>query len=171
MIAGPHRHIGKGELLSRLRASRDRTARLLAAVPPSLFLQPESIGRWSLRDLLAHFVAHEQRALAEISAARRGERLAIDPDGTDEFNAGAALAWAPLEAAEARAMWDRSYRRVVELVEELTEADFASGSDLEQVLRDTVDGALANNTYAHYAEHWPALEALVARWAPADPGR
>ena len=136
---------------------------LLAAIPPSLFLQPDGIGRWSLRDLLAHFVAHEQRALAEIAAARRGERMAIDPNGTNEFNAGAVFAWAPLEAAEALAAWDRSYRRVVEIVEELTEADFASGSALEQVLGDTVDGALANNTYAHYAEHLPALEAFVAR--------
>jgi hypothetical protein len=85
----------------------------------------------------------------------------------DEFNAGAAFASAPLQPVEALAAWDRSFRRVIEAVEELTEADFAPGSSLEQALGDTVDGALANNTYAHYAEHVQALTAFVARCALA----
>ena len=94
-------HIGKNELLSRIRTSRDNVAMLLDAIPPSLLLQPDAIGRWSVRDLLAHFVAHEQRALAEIAGAWRSERLEIDPNGASEFNAGAASAWAPLQPAEA----------------------------------------------------------------------
>ena len=98
---------------------------LLQAIPTPLLLQPDAIGGWSVRDLLAHFVAHEQRALAEIAAARRGERLEIDPNGTSEFNAGAAFAWAPLQPAEALAAWDRSYGCVVAIVEQLSEADFA----------------------------------------------
>src|SRR4030095_374046 len=60
-------HIGKSELLLRLRTSRDPVASLLAAIPPAAFLQSDTIDRWSVRDLLAHFVAHEQRALAEIA--------------------------------------------------------------------------------------------------------
>jgi Mycothiol maleylpyruvate isomerase N-terminal domain len=156
-------HVGKRELLVRIRTARDAVAALLGAIPPAAWLQPDALGRWSARDLLAHFVAHEQRALAEIAAAQRGERLAIDHAGGDEFNAGAVFAWAPVPPADARAAWDRSYRRVVETIEGLTEADFAPGSALEQALGDTIDGALANNTYAHYAEHVPALEAFVAR--------
>jgi len=42
----------------------------------------------------------------------------------------------------------------------LTESDFAPGSALEHALGDTVDGALANNTYEHYVEHLPGLEAI-----------
>jgi hypothetical protein len=156
-------HIGKRELLSRIRTSRDSIASLLDAIPPEAFLRADAIGCWSVRDLLAHLVAHEQRAVAEIAAAHRGERLSSDPTGANEFNAGAVFAWAPFEPAEARVAWDRSYRRVVEVIEELAEADFAPGSALEQALGDTVDGALANNTYVHYAEHRPALEAFVAR--------
>jgi hypothetical protein len=41
---------------------------LVEAIPPSLLLQPDAIGDWSVRDLLAHFVAHEQRALVEALA-------------------------------------------------------------------------------------------------------
>jgi hypothetical protein len=156
-------HVGKSELLARIKTSRDAVASMVVAIPLEASLQSDTIDRWSVRDLLAHFVAHEQRALAEIAAAQRGECVATNSDGMSEFNAGATFAWAPLQADEALAAWDRSYRRVVEIVEELTEADFVPGSALEQALGDTVDGALANNTYAHYAEHLPALEAFVAR--------
>jgi hypothetical protein len=155
--------VEKTELLHRLKAGRDRLAAVLDAVPPVVFLRPNTIGQWSVRDLLAHLVAHEQRALTEIASALRGEGLAIDHQNTAEFNAGAVFAWAPLEREDALAAWERSYRQVVEVVEALRESDFAPGSTLEQVLRDTIDGALANNTYAHYAEHLPKLEALVAR--------
>jgi hypothetical protein len=42
--------------------------------------------------------------------------------------------------------------------------DFAPGSALEQALGDAVDGALANSTYTHHAEHLPALAAFVAKY-------
>jgi hypothetical protein len=83
--------IGKRELLSRIRKARDTVASLLTAIPPTALLQSDAIDRWSVRDLLAHFVAHEQRALAEIAAGRRGERLESDPTGIDHFNAGPCL--------------------------------------------------------------------------------
>ena len=152
--------VGKKEVLLRLKA-RDAIVSVLAVIPEPLFLRAETIGSWSVRELLAHLVAHEQRALAEIAAARRGQRLAIDHSCTNEFNAGAGFAWAPLGRDEALAAWDGSYRAVVAAVEELTEIDFTRGSALEHALGDTVDGALANNTYAHYAEHLPELEALA----------
>jgi DinB superfamily len=166
-MRGRPEHVGKSELLSRLRTSRDKMAMILEAIPPSLFLHPQAIGRWSVRDLLAHFVAHQQRALAEIAAGRRGERLALDPNDSSAFNAGAVFAWSSLLRVEALAAWERSCGCVIGIVEELTEADFAPDSSLERALGDTVDGALANNTYAHYAEHLPALEAFVERWRPA----
>ena len=152
--------VGKTELLRRLESRRDQLAQVLAGIPESMFLRPNAVGGWSVRDLLAHLAAHEQRALAEIAAARRGERLVIEHACVHEFNAGAVFAWAPLGRGEALAAWDCSYRQVVALVEELTESDFAPGSALEHALGDTVDGALANNTYEHYVEHLPGLEAI-----------
>jgi hypothetical protein len=116
-----------------------------------------------VRDLLAHLAAHEQRALAEIAAAQRGERLAIDYSCSAEFNAGAVYAWSTLSRETALAAWDDSFRQVIAAVEGLSQADFMPSSALEQVLGDTIDGALANNTYAHYAEHLPRLEAYIGR--------
>jgi hypothetical protein len=153
--------VGKAELLRCLQTGADQLREALARIAEPLFVRPEAIGRWSVRDLLAHLVAHEQRALAEVAAARRRERLAIDHGCTDEFNAGAAFAWAGLGRAAALAAWERSCRQVFVAVSELSETDFAPGSLLEQALGDTVDGALANNTYGHYAEHLPALRAVA----------
>jgi hypothetical protein len=90
---------------------------VLTLIPDAAFLRADAIGQWSVRDLLAHLVAHEQRALAEIAAARRGQPMAIDHGCTDEFNAGAVFAWAPFGRREALAAWDHSYRQVVTMVE------------------------------------------------------
>jgi uncharacterized protein (TIGR03083 family) len=156
-------HVDKTELLQRLRRQRARFAEALRRVPFADFLCPATIGRWSVRDLLAHLAAHEQRALAEIAAAQRGERLAIDYSCSAEFNAGAVYAWSTLSRETALAAWDDSFRQVIAAVEGLSQADFMPSSALEQVLGDTIDGALANNTYAHYAEHLPRLEAYIGR--------
>jgi hypothetical protein len=137
MVSAAER-VDKREPLSRLNARRDQLVNALADIPEPVFRRP-LIARWSVRDLLGHLVAHEQRALAEIAVARRGERLAIDHTGTDAFNAGAAFAWTPFGREEALAAWERSYRSVVAAVEALSETDFVAGSALEQALGDTVD--------------------------------
>lgn len=46
-----------------------------------------------------------------------------------------------------------SARQVVAAVAALAEADFDPAGPLAAALDDTIDGALANNTYAHWAEH------------------
>ncbi len=92
-------------------------------------------------DVLAHFVAHEQRALAELRLAGRGERLQIDHAATDTFNDGAMLAWRTLDPVTARAAWGASARQVVAGVTALAEADFDRAGSLA--------AALTNNTYGH----------------------
>jgi hypothetical protein len=158
-IPSASERVGKPEFLHRLKVGRDR----LDTVPSSVFLRPNTIGPWSVRDVLAHLVAHEQRALTEMASARREERRAIEHQRTAAFNAGAVFAWTPLGREDALAAWEQSYRQVVKGVETLRESDFALGSTLEQWLGETIDGALTNNTYAHDAEHRPRSEAVVAR--------
>ncbi len=52
------------------RLSRGRNCCGGAGVPDAAFDAPGVAGVWSVRDVLAYFVAHEQRALAEVRLAR-----------------------------------------------------------------------------------------------------
>ena len=150
----------KTELLRRLAEEHNLLVSLLDGLTPQQCLQPGVISGWSIRDLLAHLIAHEQRGLQELAFAQRGETLAIDHAMGDAFNEGAAMACRLLDLAVLRAAWERSHQQVVGAVAALSNDDFLPSSPLELALDDSIDGALGNNTYGHYAEH----RVDVVRW-------
>jgi hypothetical protein len=164
-------YVSKQELQQRLFREQARFLAVLTAVTPADAHAPYTVGAWSIQDVLAHIVAHEQQALTELRAALQGESLAIQHDRINVFNAGAVYAWRPLPWSSALAAWEHSFREVVEAVSTLTEEDFLPSSDVSRVLEDSIDGALANNTYRHYAEHLPGIREFVHRKRERLPGR
>lgn len=160
--------IGKDELLYRLDRSYEFFDALLArALLYGADVEaPGVVGVWSLKDVLAHLIAHEQRALGELAAAKQGRRLIINHAEIDSFNAGAVAACRVMPFALVRDQWQRSFRRVVEAVTALTDADFDPRGDVVRLLDDSIDGALANNTYAHYDYHGAQIAAWLATQEP-----
>jgi hypothetical protein len=159
--AGLVRFVDKQQLLRRLDARRAEFLTQLARIPPDAPTVPNKIGAWSVRDLLAHLIAHEQRVLAELGAARRGKRPPPLRESNDAFNAEAVAARQNQSLTEVRAAWDASFAQVLAAVQALSDADFEPFGPVCELLEDTIDGALGNNTYGHYAEHLPALAELV----------
>ena len=155
--------VSKQELQQRLLREQVRFLAVLAEVTSADAHEPCAVGAWSIQDVLAHIVAHEQQALAELRAALKGEHLASHHAEINVFNAGAVLAWRSLPWSSALAAWEHSFREVVEAVDALTEEDFLPSSVVSQALEDSIDGALANNTYGHYAEHLPGVLEFVRR--------
>lgn len=159
------RDIGKQELLQRLQSGYARFQQLIAHLTPAQLQAPGVIGRWSIKDLIAHFIAHEQFALSEIAAAQRGEKYHSPFQDSDEINAAVVEQYADTPAEEVFAAWETSFRGVVAAVQALADAEFAADGAVARLLEDTIDGALANNTYEHYAEHTPAVAAWIGRLA------
>jgi hypothetical protein len=163
-------YVSKQELQQRLFREQARFLAVLTAMTPADAHAPYAVGAWSIQDVLAHIVAHEQQALMELHAALQGESLAIQHDRINVFNAGAVYAWRPLPWSSALAAWEHSFREVVEAVSTLTEEDFLPSSVVSRALEDSIDGALANNTYGHYAEHLPEIREFVQRKRERRPG-
>jgi uncharacterized protein (TIGR03083 family) len=155
-------HVGKSELLKRLDAAHARIDAILARLSPEQRTEVNTVGAWSIMDLIAHVIAHEQRALNELRHALRGERFEPDYD-EDDFNEKAVAASRSLSYEQVKANWDRSFAEVVAAIEALSDADFDPSGNVVQMLGDTIDGAFGNNTYDHYAEHMPTIEALLVR--------
>ena len=153
--------VTKTELLSRLEREYARLAAVLASLTAEQWTVRGGIGSWSVKDMLAHVIAHQERAREELRYAIRGERLEIDHSAVDAFNAQAAQTRKTDSVAVVLAAWHDSYQQLVSLVEGLSEADFSPTSALAQALDDTIDGALGNNTYEHYAEHRAEIEAWL----------
>lgn len=153
-------HVNQAELLERLAREHERLEAVLAQLTPEECMTQRIAGDWSIQDILAHLIAHEQRALQELHLARRGERFVIDHSATDRFNAEVVQACRGKAYEDVHAMWVSSYHAVVAAVRSLSPADFAPTSLTVTTLDDSIDGALANNTYEHAAEHCHEIE----RW-------
>jgi hypothetical protein len=148
--------VGKAELVERLRRESSRLNDVIRRLDRNV-----RIGAWSLTDFLAHLIAHEQRAMAEVVAALRGEALVIDHGANDAFNQGAAFSSRLYPFDTVHRAWLESCASMLEFVNSLPDDVFHAPNATTQILGDTIDGALANNTYAHYAEHLPRLIALL----------
>jgi hypothetical protein len=148
--------VGKAELVERLKRESRRLDDVIGRLDRNV-----RIGAWSLTDFLAHLIAHEQRAMAEVQAALRGEPFLIDHGANDAFNQGATFSNRLYPFNTVYRAWLESYASVLEFVNALPDDVFHAPNSVTQILSDTIDGALANNTYAHYAEHLPRLIALL----------
>lgn len=160
--------IDKTELARRINEEYQRLAGLIDQLSSAQMEQPHAVGTVSIKDLLAHLIAHEQRAIQELRFARQGQQLPIDHAANDSFNAGAVTAITPFDPASVRAAWDRSMQQVLATIQGLDDADFLPTSALVQMLEDSIDGALGNNTYGHYAEHRPDVEAWIKQLGSAS---
>lgn len=155
-------YISKSELISRLHQGFARFNALLNRLTPAQKVQPNTIGDWSIQDIVAHFICHEQRALDELACALRGETYHGFPADNDSFNAGGVLTLRFLPFDEVHALWTRSFQQVVAAVDALSESDFDPTGRVVQLLDDSIDGALANNSYEHYEEHAVQIEVWLA---------
>jgi hypothetical protein len=155
--------VDKSELLARLHTGYTQVHGLIAPLTPSQLQTGGVIDGWSIKDLIAHFIAHEQFALHEIAAAQRGEHFHHPYHDTDAMNAAIVAHYADTSPEQVLCDWERSFGQVIALVEGLTDAEFHASGAVVQLLGDTIDGALANNTYEHYAEHMPTLLAWLSQ--------
>ncbi len=155
------RYVDQAELRQRLEARRAELLGLIGELPREVLTTPRALGDWSVKDLVAHLIAHEQRVLEELNAARNGKRDVSQFGSNDDFNARAVYARQRQSFDQVRAEWDASFNQVLAAVDALNEADFDPFSPLCKLLEDTIDGALANNTYAHYAEHRAGLAEFI----------
>lgn len=153
--------VDKPELLRRLSYGYVRFNLILERLSPEQRITPDVIGVWSVKDLLAHFIAHEQRALDELRHALRGDPYHFDHSCNATFNEGAVLAYRTESYANVYAAWSRSVESVIAEVSQLTDADFDLNWRVVQLLDDTIDGALANNSYEHWEAHAEQIEAWL----------
>lgn len=153
--------VNKQELVTRLYRERTRFLQVISKLDADELAAPNALGEWSVKDLLAHFIAHEQRALDQLNAARRGEPYVWSELSNDAYNAQQVQVRRVLTSEQMRAAWDESFAQVIASVEALSDADFEPTGSVCILLDDTIDGALANNSYEHYLEHLPE----VVHWA------
>lgn len=152
-IPGDSAALDRAEILQRLRIGDVEADQVLTGMTMRHLTGVPITGSWSVRDVVAHMVAHEQFALAELRRATGAADTAIAYADLDSFNAGAILAMRPLEPRMVMAAWRTSRREVIALVERLPDDAFDPDGPTVARLGDTIGAALGNTTWEHWAGH------------------
>lgn len=69
----------KAQMIARLRTERRRLEANLAVLTSDEIVQPNTVGVWSIKDVLAHLAEWESRMSGWVEAARRGKEVQV-PD-------------------------------------------------------------------------------------------
>jgi hypothetical protein len=172
----------KDIFLARLMRERDKLELLVNRIGFSRQItMPGVLGKWSIKDILAHLLAYEQYMADRLGEILQGEayipcktQSALDAF-LDEF--GYPDFGSPLLDDEAPNAWVVDKYRNVSLEDVVTHelnAFSSIVSSLEKLTEETIDQhnlyeRVANNTYKHYREHirdikhWLAVNAANSK--------
>ena len=177
----------RAELLARTREAYEEYTRTIDALSESKLSEPDTIGDWSVRDVIAH-VGADQLWMAGQIEALQFEMLptvascyGIDtpvPAGVDLATQDGRNAWQRerlrgLSLEEVRQMASEAHARLLAVIATLSDAQLAEPLAVGQLgtvghIRKPNEGEpawplwewLRGVTYHHYADHTNALRAL-----------
>ena len=155
----------KAELLEQMQRGYASFEALLASLSPEQRNVPGVNGEWAIKDILAHLAAWQTRVSVRLEALARHaedplERIDTD-EQTDKFNDVIFAANRARPLSEVEAEFQAAVERLRVNVEQADEQDlFESGRSA------WLDGLplwqnVAGNTFEHYAEHAPVIEAWL----------
>lgn len=138
-------------LLQLIQMQHAQLEILLNKLNPEQMQQPDLVGDWSVKDVLAHITWWEQAMISEVlHGVELDPGLNGEPWSTPRANALVVEAQRNTPLSEILAAFHTSYQQTLQMVENLTEADLAN---------DELYTHLTNNTGNHYAEHRAWIEA------------
>ena len=158
----------KTELLETMQSSYAAFEALLAPLSEAQLTVPDVHGEWSIKDVLVHLATWQGRAAEILEAAQRNEQPQLNPpiktdEEMDHFNDAVFAAKRSYPLLDARQDFRASYQRLQAVVEVLSEDALFDPQHFawtkEQPLWRTVEG----DTFGHYEEHAPMIEAWLAR--------
>lgn len=137
--------------------------------------QPGVLDDWSVKDLLAHITAWEERLLEWTAASLRGETPerpapGMTWDDLDRLNAQTYQANKDRPLADVRADYQACFERVCAALEKLDPADLFDPARFPWRAGEPLWHMVAANTWWHYREHREALQAWLKSHSAPPPG-
>jgi hypothetical protein len=170
------RRTTKESCLDSMSASWAELSAVLARIPRRGMTEPDVIGDWSVRDLLAHFAGYERYVAAEVFATLEGreatnrERYGRDdiPSPADDADEDAGNAWV-VEFARSRPVEDVvdefrwAHHRLFEAVVACPDTALDDPNGFPEFGGRSLAAILPGQCWGHHRQHLPELEAWVER--------
>ena len=162
-------HLTKDQLLAQLRAGWDSFNDYLATLTPEQLTGPTDATGWTVKDHIAHLARWEEGILSLLDGEPRHNSMGLDDetwdsDDIDRINEVIRQRDVDLSLDEVKQQFHDVHARLAARLDTLTDADlqrpyrhYQSDSD-----NDTpVIAYIVGNTFEHYDEHRPWIDAIV----------
>jgi len=171
----------KTELLGKIQTEHAPLELLVALLTEEQMIKPETVGAWSVKDLLAHLTFYEQNMLHELDLARRGElppkappsaedianALSTEtegwPDEVHQLNAQIFSENKDRPLLEVLADFNRSFQQVCEAVEVFSEEGLLTSHGFASVFGEPLYDVFGGSSYEHYHEHVASIQAWISK--------
>lgn len=151
--------INKVQLIEKIQTGFTAFKGLLAEFDAEQLTQPGVIGNWSIKDILAHILVHEQRMLRWMRERMRGEQpfmyqpYAMPDDELNRLNEEIYHENRECPLGEIRNALEAAHAETLQLVETSNDEELFDSSRYQLMDGEPLWEAIAANTFRHYAEH------------------
>ncbi len=158
----------KPEILQNIRQERAHLEATLSRVSAEDMETPGVEGEWSIKDILAHIVAWEQRMIGWLQEAAAGlvpqmPEPGMTWDDLDLLNQQTYEENKARPLAEVQADFESSFQQAVQTVESIEEADLSQAERFPWRAGRPLWVMVAANTWWHYKEHGERIQAWLQK--------
>jgi hypothetical protein len=150
----------KEKLLAQLFTAREELETTLAHVPEQEMGTPILHDGWSVQDTLCHLAFWQEWMTACFAALRAGQMPAPVID-VDALNARILTDFHHLSLEEVREREQVAYQQVLDMIENAAEDELFDPHHFAWTNGNPFLAWIENNTWGHYAEHLPELQAWL----------
>jgi uncharacterized protein (TIGR03083 family) len=160
--------VSKANLLQRLEQGWDKLQAYLATLTPEQLTEPTDAAGWTVKDHITHLAAWEDGVCKLLQ--KQPFRVAVDIDqatwghGEDAENEIIRQRYRGWSMNEVRQHFQRVHARLLAQINAMTDDDLRLAYkeyDMETTQNVPIMEKIIGNSFGHYAEHIPWIEALV----------
>jgi hypothetical protein len=159
------------EMLKRMQDGWNNFLAYLKTLSDEQMTKPVDDVGWTVKDHVVHLAAWEDGIAALLAGQSRRERMNVDQgtwntDNFDKINAVIQAKHKSKPVTDVLKMFQDAHQRMVEGVRKLSDQDLVRpyrSFDSNSTSESPIFASIVGNSYGHYEEHKPWIEAIVAR--------
>lgn len=150
----------KLELLEAIQQERAAFEATLAGLTPEQMTAPGVMGEWSVKDLLGHVAMWESRLVTILYSVERGvEPKTLRSSEVDRVNAESYVEQRERPLDRVLSDFHAVHVQLLKRLDALQDRDLSDSKRFPWMEGEPLEKLVAGDTFEHYAEHRPAIEA------------
>lgn len=154
--------MNKSDLLANLTSGRARLEAALSRIDEERMPLIVLHGEWSVKDLIGHLGYWEGVVVSLFAMLRAGKTPEPFTD-VDVLNAQVLSQSRKQSLSELRRQEKTAYQKILALIDEASEQELFNINHFPGANGRPFESFISDNTYGHYAEHLPELNAWLKR--------